>query len=150
MPVQIAGRNTYISTGSLSQTVNVCQTDNRRGKYEWIVRLSQPYFVKEDDIREMTDIKRLIKWLTGERSGKIEKRPSNDEPEIQASVIEPSVEPKNDTMSSKLKPYEYILTKQIQWASNRGILLIGSKGQRGRPAYTPELNQNLFEPLEGG
>ena len=47
-----------------------------------------------------------------------------------------------------MKAYDYILEKQIQWALNNSIQLVGSKGQRGRPAYTPELNQNLFEPLE--
>lgn len=47
-----------------------------------------------------------------------------------------------------MRAYEYILSKQTQWALNRSILLIGSKGRRGRPAYAPELNQNLFEPLE--
>jgi hypothetical protein len=47
-----------------------------------------------------------------------------------------------------MKAYEYIITKQIQWALNRGINLIGSKGKRGRPAYTPKLEDNLFEPLE--
>ena len=43
--------------------------------------------------------------------------------------------------------YEYILAKQTAWAANRGIVLIGSKGSRGRPAYTPNLDQNLFQPL---
>ena len=47
-----------------------------------------------------------------------------------------------------MRAYEYILTKQAQWALNRGISLIGSKGSRGRPAYTPQLDQNLFKPLE--
>ena len=46
-----------------------------------------------------------------------------------------------------MKAYEYITSKQTQWALNRGIPLIGSKCDKGRPAYTPELNQNLFEPL---
>jgi len=43
---------------------------------------------------------------------------------------------------------EYILLKQTQWALNRGIRLIGSKGKRGRPAYAPELEQNLLEPMD--
>jgi hypothetical protein len=43
--------------------------------------------------------------------------------------------------------YEYIISKQIQWALNRDIPLVGSKGERGRHAYTHNLNQNLFEPL---
>jgi len=46
-----------------------------------------------------------------------------------------------------LSGYEYIISKQIQWASNRNIPLIGSKGERGRPTYTHDLDQNLFEPL---
>lgn len=44
--------------------------------------------------------------------------------------------------------YEYILSKQIQWAVNRGYSLIGSKNERGRQTYTNHLDQNLFEPLE--
>jgi hypothetical protein len=47
-----------------------------------------------------------------------------------------------------MKAHEYIITKQIQWAEKRDILLVGSKVTRGRFAYTPELDQNLFEPLE--
>ena len=32
--------------------------------------------------------------------------------------------------------YEYILSKQTAWATNFGINLTGSKGKRGRTAYT--------------
>ena len=46
-----------------------------------------------------------------------------------------------------MKAYEYILSKQIQWAHNHGIDLIGSKGNRGRSAYTRNLEDNLFAPL---
>ena len=46
-----------------------------------------------------------------------------------------------------MNAYEYILSKQIQWALNHNIQLIGSKGNRGRLAYTKKLEDNLFEPL---
>jgi hypothetical protein len=46
-----------------------------------------------------------------------------------------------------MKAYQYITTKQIQWALNHGICLRGSEENKGRPAYTPDLDQNLFEPL---
>lgn len=46
-----------------------------------------------------------------------------------------------------MRAYEYIVSKQVQWAMNRNITLVGSEGERGRPAYTPELDENLFEPL---
>ncbi len=47
-----------------------------------------------------------------------------------------------------MNAYEYIISKQTQWAWNHSIPLRGSKGSRGRLAYTPELKQNLFEPLD--
>lgn len=43
--------------------------------------------------------------------------------------------------------HEYILRKQTEWTRNSGITLIGSKGARGRPAYTTCLDDNLFQPL---
>ena len=46
-----------------------------------------------------------------------------------------------------LSAKEYIISKQVQWALNFGIELIGSEGERGRKTYTPELEQNLFLPL---
>ena len=47
-----------------------------------------------------------------------------------------------------MNAYEYILSKQIQWALNNKISLVGSKGNRGRLAYTKKLEDNLFQPLE--
>lgn len=46
-----------------------------------------------------------------------------------------------------LSGWEYIVSKQIQWAKNNNIPLIGSKGERGRATYTRCLDRNLFEPL---
>jgi hypothetical protein len=43
--------------------------------------------------------------------------------------------------------YEYILAKQTAWAAQSGIPLVGSKVERGRPAYTCSLDENLFRPL---
>ena len=42
---------------------------------------------------------------------------------------------------------DYIISKQILWALNNNIKLIGSKGARGRLAYTQKLRDNLFEPM---
>lgn len=46
-----------------------------------------------------------------------------------------------------MRAYEYIFAKQIQWGKNKEIPLTGSKGARGRLAYTKLLEKNLFEPL---
>lgn len=47
-----------------------------------------------------------------------------------------------------MKAFEYILSKQVIWARNNKISLIGSKRTHGRPAYTLKLEDNLFGPLE--
>ncbi len=43
--------------------------------------------------------------------------------------------------------YSYILTRQIAWANNHGIALIGCKGEHARPSYVRTLDENLFQPL---
>ena len=47
----------------------------------------------------------------------------------------------------RMNGYQYIPAKQTEWAKNLGKDLIGSKVNRGRPAYTIELDHNLFQPL---
>jgi len=46
-----------------------------------------------------------------------------------------------------MNAFDYILSKQVQWAHRKNITLIGSKGSQGRPAYTEKSDDNLFEPL---
>ncbi len=41
----------------------------------------------------------------------------------------------------------YIFERQVLWARRRAIPLQGSEGERGQQAYTPALEDNLFEPL---
>lgn len=43
--------------------------------------------------------------------------------------------------------YQYIVSKQTEWANNREIKLVGSKITRGRQCYTIDLDGNLFQPL---
>lgn len=49
--------------------------------------------------------------------------------------------------SSGLNASTYLLERQVLWVRRRGIALEGSAGDRDRPAYTPTLEENLFEPL---
>ena len=42
---------------------------------------------------------------------------------------------------------EQIISKQIEWAKNKGIKLIGSQGARGQKVYTTKLRENLFQPM---
>ena len=43
--------------------------------------------------------------------------------------------------------YHQIIVRQQEWAKRRGIILIGSAGERGEKNYTSTLSENLFEPL---
>lgn len=42
---------------------------------------------------------------------------------------------------------DIITSKQIEWAKNRNIKLIGSQVEYGRQIYTTNLEDNLFQPL---
>lgn len=42
---------------------------------------------------------------------------------------------------------EQIIAKQVEWAQNKGFVLVGSRGNRGRKVYTTKLQDNLFQPL---
>ena len=47
----------------------------------------------------------------------------------------------------KMNTHNYICSKQVIWASNKGIKLVGSHSDRGKAAYTKSLDENLFEPM---
>jgi len=54
---------------------------------------------------------------------------------------------RTDEILGEMNAAEQIISKQIEWAKNRGIRLIGSQGDRGRKVYTTELCENLFQSL---
>lgn len=39
---------------------------------------------------------------------------------------------------------EQIISKQIEWAKNKGLQLVGSDGDRGRKVYTTKIADNLL------
>lgn len=46
-----------------------------------------------------------------------------------------------------LNTSDQIIAKQIEWARNKGLQLVGSAGDRGRRVYTTSIADNLFKPL---
>jgi hypothetical protein len=46
-----------------------------------------------------------------------------------------------------MNAFEQIISKQIEWAKNKGLQLVGSAGDRGRRVYTTSIADNLFKPL---
>ena len=45
------------------------------------------------------------------------------------------------------RAYDYIIAKQIEWATNNGLRLQGSQGVRGKKMFTMKVGNNLFLPL---
>ena len=79
MTLTYGGRQVYLCTGTKSQTINICNAKNRRGDYEWIVRLFRPQSVTEDEIADHKDNpESLVQWLV-EKGGRVEKRPPPDD-----------------------------------------------------------------------
>ncbi len=46
-----------------------------------------------------------------------------------------------------MNAFDYILSKQLQWAHRNNITIVRSSGSTGRQVYTQKLDDNLFEPL---
>lgn len=55
--------------------------------------------------------------------------------------------PINNIKGGNMTAYEYIISRQIEWANNRGKKLTGSQGERGRKVYTVSIEDNLYQPL---
>jgi hypothetical protein len=49
-----------------------------------------------------------------------------------------------------MNAYNLIISKQIEWAKNKGLQLVGSRSERGRECYTTRIENNLFQPLNEG
>ena len=72
MPITVGDRQVYIRRGQKSQTVNICDANNRRGDYDHIIRLFQPNFVTDTEVSSRTDVADLIEWLKQEKNGEVE------------------------------------------------------------------------------
>jgi hypothetical protein len=71
----VGNRIVYVVTGRISQTVNVCTPENRRGDYEWTIRLSPANkFIASSDVPEHSGINSLVEWLR-KRDSFVENQP---------------------------------------------------------------------------
>jgi hypothetical protein len=73
----INGRRIKVRTGTRSQTVNICTSDNVHGVYDSVVRLRPPSITEETLRRaRFTSIEDLVTFLR-HRSGQVERRDSS-------------------------------------------------------------------------
>ena len=72
----ICGRKIIVKTGTKSQTVNICKSNNILGDYDYTVRLRPP-FIDENTLRNkgFTTIDDLVRYLQKQHYGDIEQTP---------------------------------------------------------------------------
>lgn len=73
---RVDGREVYLITGTISQTVNVCTESNRKGHYEWKVRFPLDRTGLLDTLRTTASVSELITLLTVTFGGDVELSPS--------------------------------------------------------------------------
>jgi hypothetical protein len=90
MPAVVGDRKVYVCKGELSWTVNICNADNRRGEYEWVVRLFPPSAISEGELLGHADPEALVRWLVDEKRGQVEEEP---QPEPSSEGDPPRITP---------------------------------------------------------
>jgi len=71
-------RTVFLRRGKgTSDTVNVCDADNRVSKYEWKVRVFKPRTVTENDLARFNDVPSMIEWLKNQPDVVVEKSDVN-------------------------------------------------------------------------
>ncbi len=88
MPIE--GREFYIGRGAKTVTVNICDQNNRRGDYDWIVRLFRPEDVTGREVEAQETISELINWLKTVKGGQIEKTPPGPAQESLPVIVPPA------------------------------------------------------------
>jgi len=100
----VASRRVYVVQGTRTQTINICDANNRRGDYDWIVRIIEPPFVTPQEIDAFADIDGLIRWLQQERGGLIEQSPAADvATEIAPAPLDAGYLPQSDPWIKKAR-----------------------------------------------
>jgi hypothetical protein len=82
MATMVGGRKVFLVRGKgRSNTVNICDANNRRGEYDWIIRFIEPTpFIVEEDAAKFQTIARFVEWLK-ERGGRVQQAPPTESPD---------------------------------------------------------------------
>lgn len=88
--VEICGRRVKIRMGAKSQTVNICDSENPVGRYEYIVRLPPPFISKSELLgKKVSSIEELLAILERDHSGNVK----------QSQATGPSISPSSQPVN---------------------------------------------------
>src|SRR5436189_5045433 len=72
--LRVGDRTVFLVRGKgTSDTVNVCDANNRRSQYEWKIRVFKPTTVTENDLARFPDVPSMIEWLKNQPDVVVEK-----------------------------------------------------------------------------
>jgi len=80
-----AGRDVYLVTGAISQTVNICTPQAKKGLYEWKFRFPAKVALPVFRLELASRLDDLTALLTGELGGQVEVSPNG----VSTDVLEP-------------------------------------------------------------
>jgi len=80
-----AGRDVYLVTGTISQTVNICTPHAQKGLYEWKFRFPVHVALPVSRLEQASSLDDLTALLTGEFGGVVEVSPNG----VSTDVLEP-------------------------------------------------------------
>lgn len=76
-------RRVYLCTGEKSQSINICDATNRKGSYDWIIRLfsdGQGFPITQEDLLQHSEsVNVLREWLDTRDTAQVEKFPPVEE-----------------------------------------------------------------------
>ena len=87
MATMVGDRRVFLVKGKgRSNTVNICDANNRRGEYDWVIRFIEPTrFITEADTAKFQTVPDFVNWLK-EQGGRVEQVPPSESPDIPAPI----------------------------------------------------------------
>jgi hypothetical protein len=87
MTNMIGDRRVFLVKGKgRSNTVNICDANNRRGEYDWVIRFIEPTpFITDADTKKFQTVLDFVNWLK-ERGGLVEQVPPSESPDLPAPI----------------------------------------------------------------
>jgi hypothetical protein len=86
--LRVGDRTVFLRRGKgTSDTVNVCDADNRVSQYEWKIRVFKPTTVTESDLTRFNDVPSMIEWLKNQPDVVVEETHAKPSPSVSEQSI---------------------------------------------------------------
>src|SRR5207245_10260442 len=104
--LRIGDRTVYVVRGKgKSDTVNICDANNRRGQYDWILRVLKPATIREEDLSQFNEVRALVDWLKDQADVVVQEQPETEQgpAPIPTQPVETAYDPGTDSWTQEAK-----------------------------------------------